>query len=236
MATNTKDLKTLSKTKVAEEYAITYTAPNPGARDKHIHDVVIELLNATATHFNQVYPKIDISTLRDVLCKNVAEHLYDGLAPNMMGIRPNTEFHENNQGRYPANPVDPHSLGPRFWEAIDAKRTRTISQFSEDLKYLDGHPKYRYLELHSLGGGMRLIYDSKIPVLFVSAHYSNPAILVASKDPERTRLDETIRLIDLARKGILCQMMGTDQSFLERHNPIFAEYNNVRRRGLANAN
>lgn len=34
---------------------------------------------------------------------------------------------------------------------------------------------YRYVELNAIGGGMRLIYDSVTPALFLSCHYSYPA-------------------------------------------------------------
>jgi hypothetical protein len=51
---------------------------------------------------------------------------------------------------------------------------------NEEAKYIISTDGYRYVEYNVIGGGMRLIYDSKKDCLFLSSHYSTPALIVAS--------------------------------------------------------
>lgn len=51
---------------------------------------------------------------------------------------------------------------------------------NEELKYIVSTDSYRYVEYNVIGGGMRLIFDSKTSNLFLSCHYSTPALITAS--------------------------------------------------------
>jgi hypothetical protein len=51
---------------------------------------------------------------------------------------------------------------------------------NNEQKYLVSLDSYRYVEYNVIGGGMRLIYDSKKGHLFLSCHYSAPALITAS--------------------------------------------------------
>jgi hypothetical protein len=51
---------------------------------------------------------------------------------------------------------------------------------NEEAKYIISTDGYRFVEYNVIGGGMRLIYDSKKDYLFLSSHYSTPALIVAS--------------------------------------------------------
>jgi hypothetical protein len=51
---------------------------------------------------------------------------------------------------------------------------------NEEVKYTVSTDSYRYVEYNVVGGGMRLIFDSKTSNLFLSSHYSTPALITAS--------------------------------------------------------
>ena len=51
---------------------------------------------------------------------------------------------------------------------------------NEEAKYIVSTDSYRYVEYNVIGGGMRLIFDSKSGNLFLSCHYSTPALVTAS--------------------------------------------------------
>jgi hypothetical protein len=67
-------------------------------------------------------------------------------------------------------------------ESFQAAGVRPDTPFhkNEESKYIISTDMYRYVEYNVIGGGMRLIYDSKKDQLFLSCHYSTPALVIAS--------------------------------------------------------
>lgn len=56
-----------------------------------------------------------------------------------------------------------------------------------------GMDPYRYMEFNTIGGGMRLVFDSTSNDIFLSAHYSDPAVLrAAAGSVDRTNLDNLV--------------------------------------------
>ena len=51
---------------------------------------------------------------------------------------------------------------------------------NEETRYIVSTDSYRYVEYNTIGGGMRLIFDSKSNNLFLSCHYSTPALITGS--------------------------------------------------------
>jgi hypothetical protein len=67
-------------------------------------------------------------------------------------------------------------------ESFKAAGIRPDTPFhkNEEVKYIVSTDSYRYVEYNVIGGGMRLIFDSKSSNLFLSSHYSTPALIIAS--------------------------------------------------------
>ncbi|MCC5068986.1 hypothetical protein VDF90_09390 [Xanthomonas campestris pv. raphani] len=74
-----------------------------------------------------------------------------------------------------------------------------------ELRYpVDAVNSYRYVEYNVIGGGMRIVFDSETRAMFLSAHYSSPALITDSS------ADECI-VADIA-----CTLAVTQQN-LRRH-------------------
>jgi hypothetical protein len=67
-------------------------------------------------------------------------------------------------------------------EGFKAAGVRPDTPFHKNLevKYTVSTDSYRYVEYNVIGGGMRLIFDAKTSHLFLSSHYSTPALMTAS--------------------------------------------------------
>lgn len=69
-------------------------------------------------------------------------------------------------------------------------RPDTPFHMNQESKYpVDMANSYRYVEYNVIGGGMRLIYDATLGNLFLSAHYSDPSLVIASTDDSAEQLD-----------------------------------------------
>ncbi|OOG37524.1 hypothetical protein [Rhodanobacter sp. C05] len=79
---------------------------------------------------------------------------------------------------------------------------------------------YRYVEYNVIGGGMRLIYDATSTNLFLSAHYSDPALLIASSEDseEQLELNDIMTSLRITQKHLVGHSEGTyfDGSYDDR--------------------
>jgi hypothetical protein len=75
---------------------------------------------------------------------------------------------------------------------------------NEESKYIVSTDSYRYVEYNVIGGGMRLIYDSKKGELFLSCHYSTPALITASGagSAESVALDAVLKGLKKTHKNL----------------------------------
>jgi hypothetical protein len=75
---------------------------------------------------------------------------------------------------------------------------------NEENKYIVSTDSYRYVEYNAIGGGMRLIFDAKSNNLFLSSHYSTPALLIASGagSAEEIALDAIIKGLKKTHKNL----------------------------------
>jgi hypothetical protein len=61
---------------------------------------------------------------------------------------------------------------------------------------------YRYVEYNVIGGGMRMIFDSKSSNLFLSCHYSAPALVTASGAGEQISLEAILKGLKKTHKNL----------------------------------
>jgi hypothetical protein len=91
-------------------------------------------------------------------------------------------------------------------ESFQAAGVRPDTPFhkNEESKYIISTDMYRYVEYNVIGGGMRLIYDSKKEQLFLSCHYSTPALITASGagSTESTSLEAILRGLKKTHKNL----------------------------------
>lgn len=81
-----------------------------------------------------------------------------------------------------------------------------------EAKYpVDAVNSFRYVEYNVIGGGMRLIYDASLGNLFLSAHYSDPALITASTDDsaEQLELNDVMTSLRVTQKHLVCHSDGT---------------------------
>jgi hypothetical protein len=91
-------------------------------------------------------------------------------------------------------------------------RPDTPFHMNAESKYpVDMVNTYRYVEYNVIGGGMRLIYDADSANVFLSAHYSDPALLVASTDDsdEQLELNDIMAGMRVTQKNLVGHSEGT---------------------------
>lgn len=71
--------------------------------------------------------------------------------------------------------------------AIKSGGVRPDTPFHQNLESrypVDVVNSYRYVEYNVIGGGMRIVFDSESRSMFLSAHYSSPALIEGTGDDE----------------------------------------------------
>lgn len=91
-------------------------------------------------------------------------------------------------------------------------RPDTPFHMNSESKYpVDMVNTYRYVEYNVIGGGMRLIYDVTLGNLFLSAHYSDPSLVIASTDDsaEQLELNDIMTSLRLTQRNLERHSDGT---------------------------
>lgn len=119
----------------------------------HIHGAILALCNPgfdkPRTRATLTDLVIDLSVLQSKY-SNIELFLRNAFADGEISFRPDTPIHANDEQRY---------QGGRIRDRIDQTP--------------------RHFEFGAVGGGMRVVYDIEIDEIYISAHYSYPARLVA---------------------------------------------------------
>jgi hypothetical protein len=90
-------------------------------------------------------------------------------------------------------------------------RPDTPFHMNTESKYpVDVLNAYRYVEYNVIGGGMRLIYDATTTNVFLSAHYSDPAQIIASVEDseEQLELNDIMTSLRLTQKNLVGHSEG----------------------------
>lgn len=120
-------------------------------------------------------------------------------------------------------------------------RPDTPFHMNSESKYpVDAVNTERYVEYNVIGGGMRLIYDATSVNLFLSAHYSDPALLTASSDDseEQLELNDIMASQRVTHRNLVSHSNGTyfDGSYEDEQLISFARSDPAFRGWLQNKN
>lgn len=145
----------LKTTHSAPELAIAFDQKfDPGNPLLHIHGALLALCNPgfdkPRTRAAISKPVLDLSLLQTRF-SNIELFFRNALAEGAISFRPDTPIHGNDEDRYE---------GGSQRDRIDQRA--------------------RHFEFGAVGGGMRVVFDADLEEIYISAHYSYPARLIAA--------------------------------------------------------
>jgi hypothetical protein len=158
----------------------------------HLHRIMYQFSGTNEVIGTITYPVLNMSTLARGGYTKLADFLLRSLKE--AGIRPDTPFHKNEEGKYPAANGD----------------------------------DYRYMEYNTIGGGMRLVVDFKLGVIFLSAHYTDPVAIRADGGTGYGGAIDTL-LTHMRLTRMLMQSHANGDTFNAMNEPGISEAERARR-------